>query len=101
MEEALKQFHGNKSIFVDLGIRTQFNLPKLHNVGQYRQLIVRFDTTDNYSTQATERLHIDYAKDAYEATKHKEEFAVICSILSFPGAISRRAMSWVSRARRI
>lgn len=75
MDEALSNFHTNKSVFIDLGIRTQFNLPKLHNVGHYKQLIMRFGTTDNYSTQTTERLHIDFAKEAYEATNHKEEFA--------------------------
>lgn len=73
MEGALAQFHENKHIFVDLGIRNSFNLPKLHNAGHYRWLIELFGTTDNYSTQTTERLHIDYAKDAYEATNHKEE----------------------------
>ncbi|KAG1814167.1 hypothetical protein DFJ58DRAFT_740000 [Suillus subalutaceus] len=31
-------------------------------------------TTDNYNTEYTERLHIDYAKDAYRATNHKDEF---------------------------
>ncbi|KAG1883702.1 hypothetical protein F4604DRAFT_1499489, partial [Suillus subluteus] len=29
-------------------------------------------TTDNYNTKATERLHIDYTKDAYRATNKKE-----------------------------
>jgi hypothetical protein len=31
-------------------------------------------TTDNYNTEYTERLHIDYAKDAYHATNHKDKF---------------------------
>jgi hypothetical protein len=30
--------------------------------------------TDNFNTEYTERLHIDLAKDAYEATNHKDEF---------------------------
>ncbi|KAL1717167.1 hypothetical protein EV715DRAFT_203825 [Schizophyllum commune] len=34
-----------------------------------------FGTTDNFNTQYTERLHIDFAKDAYAATNKKEEFA--------------------------
>ncbi|KAK7680165.1 hypothetical protein QCA50_016674 [Cerrena zonata] len=30
---------------------------------------------DNFNTSYTERLHIDYAKEAYDATNHKDEFA--------------------------
>ncbi|KAK7676579.1 hypothetical protein QCA50_020455 [Cerrena zonata] len=78
MELALEQFHENKNIFVDIGIRENFTIPKLHNVGHYRWLVELFGTTDNYSTQTTERLHIDYAKDAYEATNHKEELIQMC-----------------------
>ncbi len=48
-----------------------FNLPKLHSLGHYVRAIKLFGTTDNYSTESTERLHIDYAKDAYQATNHK------------------------------
>ncbi|KAI9059490.1 hypothetical protein FKP32DRAFT_1614234 [Trametes sanguinea] len=33
-----------------------------------------FGTTDNYSTETTERLHIDFAKEAYRATNHKDEY---------------------------
>lgn len=31
-----------------------------------------YGTTDNYNTEATERLHIDLAKDAYRATNKKD-----------------------------
>ncbi|KAL0957368.1 hypothetical protein HGRIS_001170 [Hohenbuehelia grisea] len=33
-----------------------------------------FGTTDNYSTETTERLHIDLAKEAYRATNRKDEY---------------------------
>ncbi|KAF8838768.1 hypothetical protein BDN67DRAFT_1060772, partial [Paxillus ammoniavirescens] len=74
LDEALTRFHANKEIFVDLGVRTQFNLPKLHSLRHYMQMIQLFGTTDNYSTEYTERLHIDLAKDAYRATNHKDEY---------------------------
>ncbi|KIJ09125.1 hypothetical protein PAXINDRAFT_87903, partial [Paxillus involutus ATCC 200175] len=74
LDEALTRFHANKEIFVDLGVRTQFNLPKLHALRHYVQMIQLFGTTDNYSTEYTERLHIDLAKDAYRATNHKDEY---------------------------
>ncbi|KAG1844739.1 hypothetical protein C8R48DRAFT_617813 [Suillus tomentosus] len=71
---ALNRFHDNKSIFVDLGIRSSFNLPKLHSFRHYVTMIRMFGTTDNYNTEYTERLHIDLAKDAYRATNHKDEY---------------------------
>ncbi|KIJ59346.1 hypothetical protein HYDPIDRAFT_100858 [Hydnomerulius pinastri MD-312] len=74
LDNALNCFHENKKIFVDLGIRSQFNLPKLHSLRHYVQMIQLFGTTDNYNTEYTECLHIDLAKDAYRATNHKDEY---------------------------
>lgn len=74
MNDALAQFHANKDIFLELGVRDDFNIPKLHNVGHYPYLITLFGTTDNYNTEFTERLHIDFAKDAYRATNKKDEY---------------------------
>lgn len=74
LQEALTTFHENKSIFIDLGIRTHFNFPKLHSLQHYVRCIQLFGTTDNYNTEYSERLHIDFAKDAYRATNHKNEY---------------------------
>ncbi|KAG1729302.1 hypothetical protein EDD22DRAFT_982670 [Suillus occidentalis] len=68
LNEALDVFHNNKDIFIDLGIRNSFNLPKLHFTAHYAHMIRMFGTTDNYNTEYTERLHIDLAKDAYQMT---------------------------------
>jgi hypothetical protein len=75
MRAALNRFHTNKDIFVDLGVRDHFNIPKFHFLSHYIDLITLFGTTDNFNTQYTERLHIDYAKDAYAATNKKDEYA--------------------------
>ncbi|RDX49827.1 hypothetical protein OH76DRAFT_1350331 [Lentinus brumalis] len=74
LRSALAQFHADKQIFVDLGIRLHFKLPKLHSLDHYPLSIELFGTTDNYDTQHTERLHIDFAKEAYRATDHRDEF---------------------------
>ncbi|KAJ7667993.1 hypothetical protein B0H14DRAFT_2424805, partial [Mycena olivaceomarginata] len=65
LEDSRMLFHRNKGIFIDLGIREGFNLPKLHSMEHYPQNIANFGTSDNYNTEYTERLHIDLAKDAY------------------------------------
>ena len=53
-------------------LEAHFNLPKLHAAEHFLRSIRRFGTTDNYNTESTERLHIDLAKDAYDATNGKE-----------------------------
>ncbi|KAH9910236.1 uncharacterized protein B0H18DRAFT_896286, partial [Fomitopsis serialis] len=74
MEDALKTFHANKQVLVDLGIRDDFNIPKIHSLLHYVQSIRLFGTTDNYNTEMFERLHIDFAKDAWRASNHRDEF---------------------------
>ncbi|KAG1903207.1 uncharacterized protein F5891DRAFT_1106185 [Suillus fuscotomentosus] len=74
LDDALTRFHDNKDIFLDLGIRSNFNLPKLHGFRHYVHMIKTYGTTDNYNTEYTERLHIDLTKDAYRATNHKDEY---------------------------
>ena len=74
LEDSLARFHDAKKIFVDLGIRDSFNIPKLHSMRHYMMFIQLYGTTDNFDTAYTERLHIDFAKDAYAATNHKDEF---------------------------
>jgi len=74
LEDSLRRFHDNKSIFVDLDIRDAFNIPKLHSTRHYVEYIKLYGTLDNFNTKYTERLHIDLAKDAYAATNHKDKF---------------------------
>ncbi|KAG1897487.1 uncharacterized protein F5891DRAFT_1129926 [Suillus fuscotomentosus] len=71
LDEARALFYDNKEIFVDLGIRNNFNLPKLHAIRHYTSMIRMFGTTDNYNTEYTERLHIDLAKDAYHRAPYQ------------------------------
>jgi hypothetical protein len=75
LQDSLAAFHDNKAIFIDLGVREQFNIPKLHSLSHYVSSIRQFGTTDNYNTEQSERLHIDMAKDAYRATNHKDEYS--------------------------
>ncbi|KAG1845128.1 hypothetical protein DFJ58DRAFT_801574, partial [Suillus subalutaceus] len=75
LDDALTRFHDNKDIFLDLGIHSNFNLPKLHGFRHYVHMIKMYGTTDNYNTKYTEHLHINLTKDAYRATNHKDEYS--------------------------
>ncbi|EPS92975.1 hypothetical protein FOMPIDRAFT_1137017 [Fomitopsis schrenkii] len=75
LEDAMQRFHANKSIFKDLGIRSNFNLPKLHFLtAHWRRAIEWLGTADNFDTQYSERRHIDDVKEAYRASNRKDEF---------------------------
>jgi hypothetical protein len=89
MQDALNRFHTNKDIFIDLGVRDHFNIPKVHFLSHYIDLITLFGTTDNFNTQYTERLHIDYAKDAYAATNKKDEYTQMTTWLERKEKIQR------------
>jgi hypothetical protein len=69
----LERFHDNKDIFINLGVRDHFQIPKLHFLDHYLMYIELYGTTDNFNTEYTERLHIDYAKEAWDATNGKDE----------------------------
>lgn len=58
-------------IITDAPSGANFNFPKLHMLEHYAKLICMFGTTDNYNTEATERLHIDFIKDAFKATSRR------------------------------
>ncbi|KAM6501374.1 hypothetical protein JOM56_004388 [Amanita muscaria] len=100
MESSLKSFHENKAIFVDLGIRDNFTIPKLHALEHYITSIQLFGSTDNYNTQHTERLHIDYTKEAYRATNTRDEYPQMTAWLERREKIERheKYIQWQNRA---
>ena len=72
LEKCLKTFHENKQIFIDLGIRKHFNIPKLHAIQHYVEGICSLGSADGYNTESPERLHIDFAKAAYRASNKRD-----------------------------
>lgn len=74
LEAALDNFHAHKEVFIELGARKQahFNIPKIHALKHYLKLIRMLGSADGYSTEAPERLHIDYAKNGYRASNKRD-----------------------------
>ncbi|KIM63099.1 hypothetical protein SCLCIDRAFT_118016, partial [Scleroderma citrinum Foug A] len=68
MDIALCSFHQHKSIFINLGMRNDFNIPKIHSMLHYLTSICLFGSTDGFNTELPERLHIDLAKKAYQSS---------------------------------
>jgi len=68
---------------LDVSPRTTDNipgmkLPKLHALQHYISSIENYGTTDNYNTESTERLHIDLAKHAFQATNKRDFIWQMC-----------------------
>ncbi|KDQ64017.1 hypothetical protein JAAARDRAFT_187399 [Jaapia argillacea MUCL 33604] len=73
MQDTLNTFQQNRAIFIKMGIRKDFNIPKFHSLLHYINAICLYGTTDNYNTEMFERLHIDLAEEAWRATNRKDE----------------------------
>ena len=67
MDRAWSAIHENKRIFLELGIRENFNIPKFHSLIHYITAICLHGTLDGYNTEYPEHLHIDFAKVPFRA----------------------------------
>ena len=72
LETALNTFYENKDVFIWEGVHEHFNIPKIHQMQHYMEVIWSHSTADGYNTEASERLHIDYAKEGYHASNKKD-----------------------------
>lgn len=96
LSDGLERFHNNKQIFIDLGIRSNFHIPKIHFMNHYVDSIKRMGTLDNFNTEYTERLHIDLVKDVYQATNKKDELSQMTRWLERKEKVMKHAsyLSW-------
>jgi hypothetical protein len=74
LSQSLTDFHTHRNVFIETGARNppHFNVPKIHSIEHYVELIHRFGSADGFNTESPERLHIDYAKDAYRASNGRD-----------------------------
>ncbi|KAF8804478.1 hypothetical protein BYT27DRAFT_7258947 [Phlegmacium glaucopus] len=72
LQRCLETFHAHKDVFIELGVHEHFNIPKLHNIQHYIDAIRSLGSADGYNTELPERLHIDFAKDAYLASNKRD-----------------------------
>ncbi|KAH8994678.1 hypothetical protein EDB86DRAFT_3064651 [Lactarius hatsudake] len=79
-------------IFIELGVREHFNIPKLHSLLHYTRSISLFGAADNYNTEHSERLHIDLTKNAYRATNFKDEYKQMTTWLECQEALHQHAV---------
>lgn len=89
LNNAWTAFHSHKHVFIRLGIRKHFNIPKLHSMTHYVQSIRLFGSASGYSTEVPEHLHIDFAKRGYRASNRKQYVEQMTTWLARQDAVRR------------
>lgn len=99
MQAALDVFDANKDIFITLGTRQHFNIPKIHSMRHYIEMIKSHGALDGYNTETSERLHIDFAKNAYRASNKRDYLKQMALWLQRQEAIHRfdAFLEWLGR----
>ncbi|KAG0691776.1 hypothetical protein DFH29DRAFT_818958 [Suillus ampliporus] len=89
LQSALDEFHRHKEIFVQLEVREDFNIPKMHSMQHYVASIKSRGSADGFNTEFPERLHIDFAKNVYRATNRKDYVAQMTKWLACQEAVGQ------------
>ncbi|KAG1842554.1 hypothetical protein F4604DRAFT_1884726 [Suillus subluteus] len=91
----LNVFRANKAIFIELGLHEHFNILKVHSMCHYVH-------ADGFNSESPERLHIDYAKDAYQASSKVDYIAQMTHWLELQEAVFRHGvyLDWVASQSR-
>lgn len=101
MQDALDVFHLHKDVFAELHPGESFNIPKLHSMLHYINSIRSLGTADGYNTESPERLHIDFAKEAYRASNTVDYVTQMTKWLQRREAIDHHSayLDWISMSK--
>ncbi|KAJ7059609.1 hypothetical protein C8F01DRAFT_1232034 [Mycena amicta] len=91
LQAALDTFHTHKQVIIDLDVRDHFNIPKFHSMQHYIDAIRRRGSCDGFNTESPERLHIDFAKNAYNASNGRDYTIQMTIWLRRREAIAKRS----------
>lgn len=69
---AVDHFHHERKIFIELGIRNDFLLPRQHSLLHYRSLIQLFGAPNGLCSSITESKHIKAVKQPYRRSNRNE-----------------------------
>jgi hypothetical protein len=99
LQSCLDTFHAHKDVFIEMGVRSHFNIPKIHAMQHYVDSIRRLGSADGYNTESPERLHIDLAKEAYRASNKRDYAEQMAVWLQRQEAINlcNAYLHWVAR----
>lgn len=70
MDTTLTQFHAERVIFQESGVRRNFNLPRQHSLIHYRRSIQLFGAPNGLCTSITKSKHIVSVKEPWRWSNH-------------------------------
>ncbi|KIK78151.1 hypothetical protein PAXRUDRAFT_164755 [Paxillus rubicundulus Ve08.2h10] len=71
LQDSLDLYQKHKNVLFHLRIQDHLDIPKFHSMVHYIDAIKQFGTTDNYNSEAFERLHIDLAKEGWRGSNKR------------------------------
>jgi len=77
IEAMVAQFHRERAIFIETGIRNDFSLPRQHSLSHYRFLIQQFGAPNGLCSSITESRHITAVKEPWRRSNHHEPLGQI------------------------
>jgi hypothetical protein len=72
IDDAVMQFHHEREIFRELGIREDFSLPRQHSIIHYRRLIQMFGAPNGLCSSITESKHIQAVKEPWRRSSKNQ-----------------------------
>jgi hypothetical protein len=69
---AIERFHKEREIFIECGIRVDFNLPRQHSLLHYPNLIKMFGAPNGLCSSITESKHIKAVKQPWRRSSRNE-----------------------------
>jgi hypothetical protein len=72
IEAAVERFHREREIFIEVGVREDFSLPRQHSLNHYSSLIRLFGAPNGICLSITESKHIESVKDPWRRSNHNQ-----------------------------
>jgi hypothetical protein len=72
LDDAVDHFHHERQIFITLGIRDNFLLPRQHSIKHYRSLIQMFGAPNGLCSSITESKHIKAVKQPWRRSSRND-----------------------------
>jgi hypothetical protein len=73
LDQHVADFHKHRQVFIEAGLRSNFNLPRQHSIIHYAPRIRDFAAPNGLCSSITESKHIRAVKDPYRRTNHYKE----------------------------
>src|SRR6266436_1238849 len=72
LDVAVTKFHEYRVVFEEVGVRSNFSLPRQHSIKHFRLLIQMFGAPNGLCSSITESKHIKAVKEPYRRSSHFE-----------------------------